>query len=494
MITDTVSRTKKNLLIANLSRLALAFCAFLVLDGSIAKAEQSSVQQRLSKAIEQARSELESERQRIQREERSQEEQLQKVIAQSNSLSDEIVERTISIAQKEERLKKLRDERAELQQKQSLLEQEMKNIGIIASDAEQKLSDLLDTLPPSESRLRQRQLLSDFRASIKKNEQDYIDISKLLELISLLLDESRTTNIFKQKIRNSEGYQEEVEVLRIGQIFFAYKSLSSDNVGLAVSAPDDGAGFRWTKRLPAWAGKSISKAIDKAKQKSGIYFLPIDVTQQLASQRYSGSDGLWERMVSGGPVMVPLGVVAALALILIIERFVFFSRQKGYVDIAEDILAACHAGNYKKAEQIAVQKPCIASRALLACLTRRLENIAVMEDAIQEAILHELPRLERFLPSIGILAAVAPLLGLLGTVTGMISTFDMITVFGSGQPRLMAGGISEALVTTATGLVIAIPILLVHSFLSSRADGLIADTERFAATLLNLLKERSDKD
>ncbi|MDD5134493.1 MAG: MotA/TolQ/ExbB proton channel family protein, partial [Phycisphaerae bacterium] len=68
-----------------------------------------------------------------------------------------------------------------------------------------------------------------------------------------------------------------------------------------------------------------------------------------------------------------------------------------------------------------------------------------------------------------------------------------IAIFGSGQSRLMAGGISEALLTTAAGLVIAIPVLLIHSFLSSRADRLVADTERFSATLLNLLSEPPDK-
>ena len=87
----------------------------------------------------------------------------------------------------------------------------------------------------------------------------------------------------------------------------------------------------------------------------------------------------------------------------------------------------------------------------------------------------------------------APMLGLLGTVTGIIATFDMITVVGGGKPRLLAGGISEALITTATGLAIAIPGLLAHSFLSSRIEGLIADAERFAASLSNVLKQkRSD--
>jgi len=114
-----------------------------------------------------------------------------------------------------------------------------------------------------------------------------------------------------------------------------------------------------------------------------------------------------------------------------------------------------------------------------------------MEDSVQEAVLHELPGLERFLSALAILAGVAPLLGLLGTVTGMIATFNAITVFGSGEPRLMAGGISEALLTTAAGLIIAIPILFIHSILSGRVEGLIADMERFSATLLNLVNKES---
>jgi len=221
--------------------------------------------------------------------------------------------------------------------------------------------------------------------------------------------------------------------------------------------------------------------------------LPIDVTQQLAADQHYGKSDLWKKLAAGGPVMIPLAIVAILALVLIAERFVFLSRQGGNtVKVAEDILKACHGGDFQKAEQIAVENPSVISRSLLACLSHRLDGTTAMEDAVAEAVLHELPNVERFLSSIGILAGVAPLLGLLGTVTGMITTFNTITMLGSGQPRLMAGGISEALLTTATGLIIAIPVLLLHSFLSSRADKLIADTERFAATLLNLLREQID--
>jgi biopolymer transport protein ExbB len=126
-------------------------------------------------------------------------------------------------------------------------------------------------------------------------------------------------------------------------------------------------------------------------------------------------------------------------------------------------------------------------RVLGACLKRRDRGQRAMEDSIQEQLLQELPRLGRFMGGIAILAAIAPLLGLLGTVTGIIQTFGVIRAFGNANPSLMAGGISEALITTAAGLIIAIPILVVHSLLRGRADRIIADAERYAASLLTLL-------
>jgi biopolymer transport protein ExbB len=127
------------------------------------------------------------------------------------------------------------------------------------------------------------------------------------------------------------------------------------------------------------------------------------------------------------------------------------------------------------------------ARGLSACLANVGGGAKAMEDGFQEQLLHELPRLERSLSGIGMLAAVAPLLGLLGTVTGIIQTFGVIRVFGNANPGLMAGGIAEALVTTATGLVIAIPTLLFHSVLRSRVELLTGHAEQGAATLLNHL-------
>jgi biopolymer transport protein ExbB len=129
-----------------------------------------------------------------------------------------------------------------------------------------------------------------------------------------------------------------------------------------------------------------------------------------------------------------------------------------------------------------------------AGLNARHEDRETLESVLQEAILRELPRVERGLSVLAILGAVAPLLGLLGTVTGMIDTFRVITLFGTGDPKLMSGGISEALVTTELGLAIAIPIMLIHTFLSRRADGIIGDMEEKAVSLTNIIQKRQRED
>ncbi len=108
-----------------------------------------------------------------------------------------------------------------------------------------------------------------------------------------------------------------------------------------------------------------------------------------------------------------------------------------------------------------------------------------MQEAIEEAILSELPPLKRFLSAIGIMGSISPLLGLLGTVSGMISTFNVITRFGSGDPKLLSGGISEALITTEVGLAIAIPVLLLHNHLSNRVEEIISKMEEGCAKFIN---------
>ncbi|MCK5175847.1 MAG: MotA/TolQ/ExbB proton channel family protein, partial [Planctomycetes bacterium] len=272
--------------------------------------------------------------------------------------------------------------------------------------------------------------------------------------------------------------------------FQAAKLSDSGKVYMAMAAPGAESGCRWTDDLNSTTVENIEKMFAQRNSGNIVCSVPIDPTRQISASDLKKTDTLWQKIRAGGPVMLPLLIVAVLATILIIERLIFIiPRGRNSVTLAETILAHCHQSDFNKAQDVASKSRVPIAKVLNACLLRRNTTAQLMEDAIQEAILHEMPRLERFLPTIGILAGIAPLLGLLGTVTGMISTFDMITQLGTGQPRLMAGGISEALLTTATGLIIAIPVLLMHSYLSSRSDRIIADTERYAATVFNLIRD-----
>lgn len=112
------------------------------------------------------------------------------------------------------------------------------------------------------------------------------------------------------------------------------------------------------------------------------------------------------------------------------------------------------------------------------------KDLETLEMKLDEAVLKELPELEKGLSIVKLLAAVAPLLGLLGTVTGMIATFQSITLFGTGDPKLMAGGISQALITTVLGLVAAIPLLFMHNILNGRSKEMIQVLDQQAAGII----------
>ena len=141
---------------------------------------------------------------------------------------------------------------------------------------------------------------------------------------------------------------------------------------------------------------------------------------------------------------------------------------------AEQALAACQNQNGA------------ISRVMGATLRNINRDREHLEDIVSESILHESGYLDRFGGSILVIAGVAPLLGLLGTVTGMISTFDVITEFGTGDPKLLSGGISEALVTTELGLIVAIPALVFGNLLSGWAENIKNDMEQAALKLINI--------
>jgi biopolymer transport protein ExbB len=214
-----------------------------------------------------------------------------------------------------------------------------------------------------------------------------------------------------------------------------------------------------------------------------------DFSRGAALRQLAHRSSFRDKIEKGGPVVWPILGIGLLALIIALERIVFLNRVHANTDrLMGRVNELAGEGDWAGCDKVLQHdqgKP--VNNVLRAGLSAVNEKRETLESVLQEAILKELPRLERFLPALNILGAVAPLLGLLGTVTGMIETFRVITLHGAGDPRMMSGGISEALVTTMLGLSVAIPIMLVHTFLRRRLDHIVGDMEEKAVALSNII-------
>ena len=175
--------------------------------------------------------------------------------------------------------------------------------------------------------------------------------------------------------------------------------------------------------------------------------------------------GLEDYLRTGGPLMIPLVIVSLMMWLLIIDRAVFFRRIQ-----RRDMNSQSAREYVARNRQPDLRHYRGATAVLVAEFVRRRSGRRDLDRFVLDETVARLQRtLTHGLAAIGVLAAIAPLLGLLGTVSGMITTFDVLAVFGTGNARAMAGGISEALITTQTGLLVAIPGLYMKGFLDRRA-------------------------
>jgi len=253
---------------------------------------------------------------------------------------------------------------------------------------------------------------------------------------------------------------------------------------------EDGLRWRAIVRSPGLlGGDAISDMVDGLDHPTkGIVAVPFDVSGGLAISKLELDRDLWEILEAGGFVMWPLAAVAFLGVFIAVERaFVLAMVHMRSSRVMQKVEAALGRKDFVEAEGICRRNRGPVGRVLFAGLTHRQDPKDIVEDVLSETIIHEGPVLERFLSTLGVLAMIAPLLGLLGTVTGMISTFQMISAHGSGDPRLMSGGISEALITTQAGLIIAVPLLLLHAFFSGRVNHLLEHLDANATRLVTLL-------
>ena len=198
---------------------------------------------------------------------------------------------------------------------------------------------------------------------------------------------------------------------------------------------------------------------------------------------------LGSTLIKGGLLMVPIGICSVLAVAIVLERLIMLRQPRV---ISPEVLGKVESylqdGATAEALDVCRRRGSAVTRVLHAGIANHHKPKAEIKEIVADAGRHEVPSLERYLGVLGTIASISPLLGLLGTVTGMIKVFNVIAVQGVGHPGALAGGISEALITTAAGLAVAIPSLVFHNYFISKADGFIIEMEKASLRMLDILK------
>lgn len=195
-------------------------------------------------------------------------------------------------------------------------------------------------------------------------------------------------------------------------------------------------------------------------------------------------------IAKGGYVMYPIVACSVISLAIFLERWYVLRRSreemKKYLRVVRKALSR---KDLQAVFELSQKFPMPASRVILAGLKKYFAGQPKeAKEAMEVRAMQELPTYERRLSTLVVVANISPLLGLLGTVTGMIKTFSVIAAVGVGKPAEMAGGISEALLTTAFGLSVAIPTVVIHHYLSRLADSIIGDIERLSTEVLEVME------
>ena len=260
--------------------------------------------------------------------------------------------------------------------------------------------------------------------------------------------------------------------------------------------------FSWQENLTPETRKEIEAAFAHAKD-SAFVNVPVDVllstelSSELANhQETTWKDDLMEFFRNGGILMYPIVTLFGLGLLVALWRFLWLLIA-GFGGLSTGrTLKALRKGDLETARVQVKRAHGKVGRVLKTVLLKDYSGREAGEKALEELFAREVPKIESGLTWISVFAATAPLLGLLGTVMGMIELFDVITMHGTSDPKLLAGGISIALVTTEAGLIVAIPLQLIHTFLTNRADSLRSRMESAGLAVLNALwvKEKSQEN
>nr|WP_246283197.1 MotA/TolQ/ExbB proton channel family protein [Marinifaba aquimaris] len=334
----------------------------------------------------------------------------------------------------------------------------------VAGDAKGKFQNsIISTQYPNRDvfmdELAQKMGKSSKLASIEEIETVWFELQREMT-------ESGKITTFKAPVITQTGDKVEKEIVRVGAF-----NLVAD--GKYIEYVSETGSLAELARQPAARYTASADAIQNG---SGIVEFALDPTGGSILSLLVQAPDTKERVEQGGTVGYVILAVGLVGLLIALERFISLTLVGGKVR------------RQLKADKATSDNP--LGRVMQVKDKHPEADTETLELKLSEAIMREVPKLTRNLTFIKIISVVAPLMGLLGTVTGMINTFQAITLFGTGDPKLMAGGISQALVTTVLGLVVAIPTILLYTVLHTRSKNLVYILQEQSA---GIIAERSEK-
>jgi biopolymer transport protein ExbB len=302
-------------------------------------------------------------------------------------------------------------------------------------------------------------------------------LSNIFQNSDMLIRDLSSVRSTNGKFYAQDGSEVEGNIIHIGNI--ASYGVSAQLSGALVPAGDG--------KLKIYKAPEAKASAEAFLNKKSPAQLNIFVYENENKEIEDVTEKTIKSIIDSGGIIGWVIVVLGFAglLLAVLRAFFLLSSSTATNTLSKDTLQKLLNGGVESALEFLKSKRGSTARVLKATVRNLDRDREHIEDIVAESILHESTRLDKFGSVILVIAAVSPLLGLLGTVTGMIATFDIITEFGTGDPKLLSGGISIALVTTELGLIVAIPMLMIGNLLGGWAEKVKDSMEHSALHLIN---------
>ncbi|MBB4210979.1 outer membrane transport energization protein ExbB [Rhodothalassium salexigens DSM 2132] len=435
----------------------------------VPESSAASLDELLQDVVQGKLSESEMHQQRVQ-EFRQQKSEQERLLQQARNEKARLERRSADL---EDTRAKNEEELIQLQQQLDEAKGELRELfGVlqqVAGDTRSIVTGSLVSLQTRAKGIDREQALADLieKSSRASSLPSIDEIEVLWQELQRELTESGKVTQFAYDVISADGTREQVDLVRVGAFnlvsegkYYTYNASTGEVIELGQQPANYVAGTR-----------QLANAAPAETVRFGL-----DPTRGQLLQLLIQKPDLMEQVDQGGAIGYIILAMGAFAVLIVIYKVVAL------------LLTQMKVKSQIKSDQANTNNP--LGRILSVYQENRSVDVETLELKLDEAILRETPAIERFSTFVKIISAVAPLLGLLGTVTGMIATFQAITLFGTGDPKLMAGGISQALVTTQLGLVVAIPTLLLHSLVAGMSRNIIQILEEQSAGIIALHAEK----